>query len=112
MLQYSTITSRNAIAVTGARGGGERRLAGAHRSCGTFYLTPWIPPFRTLIIGTVFGTFLIHARVPVQVHRLRAAAYGRLGSRNLEKLFDLFDEDGNRELVMSIILGSHPRPAF
>ena len=33
-----------------------------------------------------------------QVHRLRAAAYGRLGSRDLEKLFDLFDDDGNREL--------------
>ena len=35
----------------------------------------------------------------VQVHRLRDAAYGRLGSRDLAKLFDLFDTDGNRELV-------------
>ena len=25
-------------------------------------------------------------------------AYGRLGSRNLNELFDLFDVDGNREL--------------
>ena len=60
-----------------------------------------------LITGAFSRSLLIHARVSVQVHRLRAAAYGRLGSRNLEKLFDLFDEDGNRELVMSILLGRH-----
>lgn len=33
---------------------------------------------------------------------MRAAAYGRLGSRDLDKLFDLFDEDGNKELVIRI----------
>ena len=52
----------------------------------------------------LFLTPVPDARCPmpdarVQVHRLRDAAYGRLGSRDLAKLFDLFDTDGNRELV-------------
>ena len=31
------------------------------------------------------------AEVDRAIHRVRAAAYGRMGSRNLRKLFDVFD---------------------
>ena len=38
------------------------------------------------------------AEVDRAMHRMRAAAYGRMGSRNLDALFDLFDTDGSKEL--------------